>query len=191
MAKKFDNQVLNTMIMGVVEDTFKQMCKVSFSSEPVVVEKDIIEYDGRMRLFPMEKFNAPAYVGVVNYYLSKKHLDAKDAVGTFVIYIKEDMIERFVKAFGRPASEAEDEAVCLDVVGELCNIIGGGFKDELLNLDFINLTLSLPFKYKNAVPDGVPFDYNLFKKQELSFSFWKEKCVVVEMCLGDVPIKGH
>ena len=191
MAKKFDNQVLNTMIMGVVEDTFKQMCHVAFSAEPVVVERDIIEYDGRMRLSPMEKFNGPAYVAVVNYYLSQKHLDAHDAVGTFVLYVKEDMVEKLFKAFGRPASEAEDEANCLDIIGELCNIIGGNFKNELLTLDFIDLTLSSPYKYKNVVPDGAQFDYNLFKKQEISFSFWKERCVVVEACIGTVPTKGR
>ncbi len=191
MAKKFDNQVLNTMIMGVVEDTFKQMCHVAFSAEPVVVERDIIEYDGRMRLSPMEKFNGPAYVAVVNYYLSQKHLDVHDAVGTFVLYVKEDMVEKLFKAFGRPASEAEDEANCLDIIGELCNIIGGNFKNELLTLDFIDLTLSSPYKYKNVVPDGAQFDYNLFKKQEISFSFWKERCVVVEACIGTVPTKGR
>ncbi len=187
MAKKFDNQVLNTMIMGVVEDTFKQMCHVSFTADPVVVEQDIIEYDGKMRVFPMDKFNGPAYVAVVNYYLSKQDLLAQIPVGTFVLYLKEEVIEKLFKAFGRPASEAEDEANCLDVVGEMCNVIAGNVKNELMTVDFVDLMLSSPSKYKNVVPQGVPFDYNLFKKQEMTFFFWKEKCVVIEACLGNVP----
>lgn len=179
------------MIISVVEDTFKQMCHVAPSAEPVAGEKDIIEYDGRMRLFPMEKFNAPAYVAIVNYYLSPKHLEAKDAVGTFILYFKEDLVERLFKAFGRSASESENEQACLDVVGDLCQVIAENLKKQILALDLADLTLSAPYKYKNAVLEGAQFDYNLFKKQEVAFSFWKEKCVVVEACMGHVPTKGR
>jgi hypothetical protein len=189
MAKLFDNQVLNTTILGVVEETFKQMCHVDFSADPVTTEKEIIEYDGRMRLFPMEKFNAPAYVGVVYYYLSKRDLNEGHPVGTFVFYVKEDMVDRLFRAFGRPVSEAEDEAVCADVVGEMANILAGNVKNELRGLEYEDLLISAPTKHKNVVPEGVQFDYNLFKKQEIMFSFWKEKCIAVEACMGYIAQK--
>ncbi len=187
--KSFDNQVLNTTIMGVVEETFKQMCHVDFSAEPVVTEKDIIEYDARMRLFPMEKFNAPAYVGVVNYYFTQKDLEDQAAIGTFAFFVKEEVVEKLFRAFNRPVSEAEDEAVCADVVGEMTNILAGNVKNELRSLDYQDLIISAPFKYKNVVPEGVQFDYNLFKKQEIVFSYWREKCIAIEACMGYVPQK--
>ena len=106
MAKQIDSEILNKMIIEVVDDTFKQMCKVSFTADPVAVEKEIIEYDGNMRLFPMEKFNGPAFIAVINYYLSQENLKAKQAVGTFVLIVKEDIAEKLFRAFGRPMSEA-------------------------------------------------------------------------------------
>ena len=190
MPKLFDNQVLNTTIMGVVEETFKQMCHVDFSAEPVAAERDIIEYNGRMRVFPMEKFNAPAYVGVVNYYFTQKDLDGGHAIGAFVFMIKDEMVEKLFKAFNRPASEAENEAIALDIIGEFTNILAGNVKNELRSLEYHDLIISAPYKYKNVVPEGVQFDYNLFKKQEIIFTLWKEKCVVVEACMGYVPQKG-
>ncbi|MBF0331252.1 MAG: chemotaxis protein CheX [Candidatus Omnitrophica bacterium] len=186
MAQLFDNQVLNTTIMGVVDETFKQMCHVNFSAEPVVTERDIIEYEGRMRVFPMEKFNCPAYVGIVNYYLSQTDMKDKMAVGMFSLFVKEDMLEKFFRAFDRPMSEAEDEAVCLDVIGEMTNILAGNVKNQLRELEYADLFISAPFKYKNVVPEGAQFDYSLFKKQEIIFTLWKEKCVAVEACMGYV-----
>lgn len=191
MAKNPDPQALNAAVIRVVEDAFTQLCHAAFSAEPVVVEKDIIEYDGRMRLSPMEKFNAPAYVAAVNYHLSEQHLQAHDVAGTFILYVKEDMVEKLFKAFGQPASASEDEAKCLDAVGRLCDILAGDLKNKIAGLGLAELAVSAPVKYKNAVPGGVPFDYNLFKEQELSFSFWKEKCIVIEVCLGDIPARGR
>jgi len=191
MTKKPDDQALSSAVVSIVEDTFKQLCRAEFSADPVVVEKNIIEYDGRMRLFPMEKFNAPAYVAAVTYHLSQKQLEAVDPAGTFVLYVKEDMIEKLFKAFGRPVIEAEDEVKCLDMAGQFCSILAGNLKNQLAGLDLIDLFVSTPYTYKNAVPDGVPFDYSLFKKHEFSFSFWKEKCIVIEVCMGNIPAKGQ
>ena len=187
MARPIEKQVIETAATRVVEDTFRQLCHVDFSAEPVVEEKDIIEYNGNMRLFPMDKFNGQAYIGVINYYLTQKDFDEKYPVGTFVLYVKEDIAEKLVKALGRSAREAEDELIVLGVVGEFTGILGGNVKNELKALGYAELILSVPLAYKNVVPEGALFDYNLFRKQEISFSFWKQKCVVVEACIGPVP----
>ena len=86
MAKEFDVQVLNATITGAVLDSFKKMLHVEPQGQPVVVEKEIIEYDSRMRVFPLEKFNGPAYVSFVNYYLSGKDLQTNNAVGAFIFF---------------------------------------------------------------------------------------------------------
>jgi hypothetical protein len=191
MAKKPEDQAVNSEIISIVDDTFEQLYHAVPSVEPVIIEKNIIEYDGRMRLFPMEKFNAPAYVAAFSYHFSQKELEAVDAAGTFILYVKEDMVDKLFKAFGYSVGEAEDEAKCLDVVGQLGAILAGNLKNKLLNMDCADLVISPPYVYKNAVPSGVPFDYSLFKKQEISFSFWKEKCIVIEVCLGNIAAKGR
>lgn len=190
MPKEFDQQVLYTTVMGIVENVFNEMLHVKFSAEPVATEKDIIEFDSRMRLFPMEKFNGPCFVSVINFYLSQKDLSDERAIGTFIFFIKEDFTERLLRAFNRSIKDAEHEDILLDIVGEMSNILAGNVKNELAALGYIDLTMSAPFKYKNHVPEGAQFDYNLFKKHEIVFSFWGHKCIVVEVCMGQLPLKG-
>ena len=187
MPRLIEKQVIESTLMRVVEDTFRQLCHVDFSAAPVAEEKDVIEYDGHMRLFLMDKFNGQAYAGVVNYFLTQKDLDKGYPVGTFVVYVKEEVVEKFVKALGHSLHEAEDETVVKSVMGEFTGTLGGNFKNELKVQGYNDLILSAPLVFKNTVPDGVAFDYSLFKKQEFSFSFWKQKCIVVETCIGHVP----
>lgn len=186
MGKEFDKQALNTTIMGVVQDTFRQMLHVEVNSAPVIAEKDIIEFNSRMRVFPMEKFNGPVFVAYVNFYSSPRDQELNNVVGTFVLFVKEDVCEKLLKGFGRPAKDAEDEEILMDIVGEFCNIVAGNMKNELVALGYKDISMSAQAKFKNAVPEGVPFDYALFTKQELSFTFWNQKCIVVEACMGDV-----
>ena len=187
MPKEFDNKVLNNTIMGVVASTFEKMLHIKASVAPVATEKDIIEFDSRMRLFPMEKFNGPCFVSVVNYYLSQKDLEDQRAIGTFIFYIKEDVAEKLLRAFNRSIKDAEHEDVLMDVVSEMASILAGNVKNELAANGYIDLVASPAHKHKNHVSDGVLFDYNLYQKQEIAFTFWGHKCIVIEACLGNVP----
>ncbi|MBF0619169.1 MAG: chemotaxis protein CheX [Candidatus Omnitrophica bacterium] len=190
MAKEFDIQALNTTIIGVVEETFGRLLKVKFTSEPVAVQREIVEYNSRMRVFPMEKFNGPVYVSVINFYLSTPDLNAGKAIGTFVFFVKEDVADKLLKAFGVRLGESDNEDLLMDNCGEFCNILAGSIKNELANLGYVDLTLSAPSKYKSSIPEGVQFDYNLYQKQDISFSFWNQKCIAIEACMGQVPLKG-
>jgi hypothetical protein len=191
MADFFDTQVLSTSIVNVVKDTFDKMAHVKMTAEPVIAERDIIEYDGNMRLFPMEKFNGPCFISYVNFYLSPTDLTAhRRAVGTFVVYIKEDIIEKVLKAFGRSIKDAEHEEVVLSICGELCNLLAGNLKNDLAQAKYVDFFISEPSNFKNHVSAGAPFDYNLYTKQECIFSFWGQKCIVIEACIGRIPSKG-
>ena len=191
MAKPFDTQFLNKTVISVVKDTFQEMCHVDFSAEPVVTERDIIEYGGRMRFSPMEKFNGPTYAGVVTYYFSQKDLNAGLAVGTFALFVKEEFVEKIAKAFGHAKVDLDNEDLLMENIGEFCRILTENIKKEFQSNGYSDLVISTPLKYKNVVPEGAQFDYNLFKKQELVFSFWNEQCIVVEACMGSVPKKSQ
>ncbi len=186
MPKAFDAQLLNKIIIDVVQDTFKKMFRVECQGQPAVAEKGIIEYQGRMSVCPMEKFNGPAYVAFVNYYLSEKDLKANVVTGTFVLFVKEEIAEKLLKAFGLSSKDAEDEKAVMENIGSFCNIIAGNVANELAGLGYALLTISSPATAKNSIAQGVPFDYGLFTKQELTFTFWNQKCIVIEACLGHI-----
>jgi len=181
--KVFDPQVLSITLMGSVEETLVKNYDVSIDGDPVCVERDIIEYNGKWRTFGMEKFNAPCFVSAIHFYLSSKHLKNNDPVGTFILYLKEENIYKLTKVMGFDIKEDDSEAF-LDCAGEIANIIAGQFKNELVGLNFRDLTMSHPQTQKNDISDGVLFDYNQKTYHELSFNFWKDKSLVICMSLS-------
>lgn len=189
MPKEFDHQLLNTTIIRVVTEAFKKLLRIDPGSAPVAVERDIIEFDSHMRVFPMEKFNGPVIVTFVNFFLNQKDLDDNAAVGAFVLFVKEELAEKLLKAFDRPLTDGDSEDVLMDNAADFCALLAGNLKNELAASGCADLLMSAPFKYKNSVPEGVPFDYELHHKQEITFSYWNQKSVVIEACMGYVPQK--
>ena len=190
MSNIFDTQVLKTAIIGVVRDTFRKTLRAEMQGEPVAAEKDIIEYESRMRVFPLEKFNGPVYVAYVNFYASPKEMQSLNVAGTFLLFVKEDIAEKLLKALGHSSKDAENEEALMDKIGEFCHTLAGSVKDEFVNQGYPDLVVSPPQRFKSSVPDGVPFDYDLYTKQEISFKFWNQNCIVIEACMGAIPRKG-
>ncbi|MCA9401611.1 MAG: chemotaxis protein CheX, partial [Candidatus Omnitrophica bacterium] len=158
--QSFDPQVLSTSIMSVVDETFKTMCNLSFTSEPKFGESEIIEYESRMRVFGLEKFNGPCYVTVINFFLDDKKLQQEDPCGTMVVYFEEDCASKILKALGYQIFNEDDEETVMDNCGEFCNVIAGNFKNELVNLGYKELVINAPLKYRNDIPEGVIFPYD-------------------------------
>jgi len=191
MAKPFDIHILNNTAISAVNEVFKELCHADPTAEPVITEKEIIEYDSRMRVMPMEKFNGLAYAGVINYYLSQKDLDTGLAVGTFIFIIKEEYAEKLIRAMGRVKVDMDNEDAVRESLGEFGKALAQKIKDAVVSNSYADLLISTPLIYKNVVPEGAQFDYNLYKKQELIFSFWNKQCVVVEVCMGNVPQRAR
>lgn len=190
VAKKiFDVQVLSTTLMGIVKTTLENMCKLSFSQEPVMEVKNIIEYKGRMRISGMEKFNGPTYVSAINFYLNQADQDKNRACGIFVSYLESENAPKILRGMGYDFDEDDDESI-KDCFGEFCNVIAGSFKNEISNLDYLELLMSAPSKYINSVPDGMAFSYDQYEKVEVSFFYWNKKIIVAEVSLTDLPMKS-
>lgn len=186
--EEFDPQVIATTMMGCVQETFEKMCNVSLSKAPEFNEKEIIEYDGRMRVFGLEKFDGPCYISAINFYVDKKHFEEKDSSGVVVLYIEEEAAEKLGKAMGQSEADLEDEEVVLDTCGEFCNVVVGQFKNELRALGYIDLIISAPIKHKNDISEGVDFQYSEKKLYELNFHVWKRKLIVVDITMAPVPL---
>ncbi len=185
--EEFDPQVIATTLMGCVQETFEKMCHVSFSQTPEFHAKEIIEYDSRMRIFGLEKFNGPCYMSFLNFYFNQKDFEAKKCCGVMVLYIEEEAAEKLVRALGQSGLDAEDPEIILDTCGEFCNVIAGQFKNELRSFGYMDLVISAPLKYHNIIPEGVDFPYSEHKQYELMFYLWKQKVVVVDMVMAPVP----
>ena len=71
-AERFDLKNLAGTLAEVVEKSFRGATPVNFSDKPAIEIRDIIEYDGRMRVSGMEIFNGPTYISAVNFYRSAK-----------------------------------------------------------------------------------------------------------------------
>ena len=176
----FSPEKLKTIMVNSVQNTLTSMCNVEFSQEPEFEERDIIEYNSKMRTFGLEKFNGPCYLASINFYENKKRFDAKDASGVVVTYIEEETASDFLKSLGAGMDEDDPELI-LDTTGEICNVISGEIKTEMVNqLGYATpAIISAPIKAKNDIDNGVDFAFNEQTYCEASFYIKKNKAVVL------------
>jgi chemotaxis protein CheY-P-specific phosphatase CheC len=139
-----------------------------------------------MRLFGLEKFNGPCYIGDINLYADKNALDQKNTCGLVALFVKEDIAPDLAKAMGNKGLDVEDPEIIKDTVGELCNVIVGQFLNELRAFGYKDITISAPIKDYNDVPEGVDFPYNETKYYEITFFVKKEKTFVINVAIAPV-----
>ncbi len=187
--KNMDPQVIMTSVMGVIESVLGKMSGVVATDQPQSKECDIIEYDGRMRVGGMEKFNAPSFVSVINFYISPNDMERHKAKGALVVFVDSENAGKLFHALGFSIPDDEDDVSMMDACGELCNLIAGNFKNELSGLGYADLTISAPHSYKNSVIDGVEYSPDQKNKYEFSFFYWRRKAIVVEVTLANIPQK--
>ncbi|MBF0484124.1 MAG: hypothetical protein HQL25_05400 [Candidatus Omnitrophica bacterium] len=189
MADQFDPQVMVTALMGYVQEILETKCKAKLSEKAAFLKKNIIEYDSKMRLFGLEKFDGPCYVAAINLYLTKQKLENKDCCGVIVLFLDEEIAELFVRAL-QPGVSYEDPDVVMDNCGELCNIIAVQFKNEAVNFGYANLFLSAPVKAHNDIMYGVDFPFEEDFYYEISFKVKNRKAVVVSFVMANVANKN-
>lgn len=184
--KALDSKTLTTTCINIVESTMQQMGNLQFSKPPESVERKIIEYHSRMRVFGMEIFNAPCYISVINYYLSDRHQKNHDSCGAFVLYIEEENAGKLLKTLGYKGLDETDPAAMSEACGELGNVLGGNFKNEMAKLSGVSLITSAPANYHNTVPEGAEFHFGEYVKYETSFHIWKQKLLAVDVTMGSI-----
>ena len=190
MANSMDEQVITTAMMGVIESTLSKMNAIIATEPSQTKTLDIVEYDGRMRVSGIDKFNAPSYVSIVNYYFTQADLEKhRGAKGAMVLYVESENAGKFYKALGFSVAEDEDDASMMEANGAFGNLLGEGFKKELVNLGYADLVMSAPQNYRNSVMEGAEFSTDQKTKLEFSFFYWKHKSIVVELTLANIPLK--
>ena len=176
-------QNIATSCIKVVEELFKSKPNVTFTKEAEFVQRDIIEYNSRMRIFGMEKFNGPCFISVINYYLTEVDLKAHKACGAVVLYIEESCAGKLLKSLGYKGFDDEDNDSVMKICGEFCTSLTDEYKKELSSLGYKDLASSTPSNFYNGVPDGVEFNYDEYVKYEMSFFLWKQKAIVLDITM--------
>ncbi len=191
MAEKgIDSEILMSKMMGILESQLSKMTGVIATSPPETKEKDIVEYENRIRINGLEKFQAPSYISAINYYLNEA--DAKragKAKGALILYVDVENSGKIYKALALPFPDDEDDASMMNCNGMLCKIIGDAFKNELVNMGYADLFMSAPDNYRSSIVDGVEFSLDQKKMLEFSFFYLKRKSIVVELSLAGIPMK--
>lgn len=192
MGTSLDPQVIATTVMGAVSNVITTMCHQEFTQEPKFREKEIIEYNSRMRVFGLEKFNGPSYISSVNLYRNNGSHDIQnvdDVLGTMVLYLEPEAAQKIIKSLGMEIN-VNDENMILDNCGEFCNLVAGQYKNKIMEMGYEDLILSAPTNFINDVPGGVRFCYDEYRYYETEFFLWKALALVVAVCMGPVSIKS-
>ena len=189
MAEQKDLEALATSLMSAAEEILSKMNNMIATEAPQSKIIDIVEYNGRMRANGMDKFNAPSFVSVINYYLNQGDMDKHKAKGALVLYVASENASKLYKALGSPVSEDEDDSSMMGANAKFCNLLAQNFKNELTKINYADLVMSTPHNYKNLVMHGVEYSKDQKTKIELSFFYWKQKTIVIELTLASIPRK--
>ena len=187
MAKGLDSQILVKIFLDVAQKTFAATSgKIVSSDEPTHKSQNIIEYQGRMSVTGMDKFNGPTYIAGVGFYLNDQDREKHRAKGAIVIYLEASNTERILRGFGHPVSDDDEDEETLTACGKICTTLADTFKESLSQAGYPALVLSSPVVNKNSLSEGIDFSADQTQKQEISFYFWKKKAFVVDLTMADI-----
>ena len=168
---------------GVILKSIGKTGKINLTEEPKLAAKDIIEYDHRLRVSGLEKFNAPAYVSAVSYYKTSKDKEEHNACGAVVLYIEEQFVEILLKALGHGGIDDEQEDLINTKCGEFCVSLAGDFKNEISSQGYGDLICSEPLTGRNSIVEGIDFSYSQYEKYEISFTLKGKRILVAEVTM--------
>lgn len=157
---------------------------LSLTQDTVVVERDIIEYASRMRIFGMEKFNGACALSCVNFSVSEEALKSGNTIGGLIVFIEEEEIGRTLKSMGYTDFHDDIDEEVFKKMGELCKKISDSFKEAVKAQGYPDFFISAPAGYKNDIPEGILFPYSEYKYHEITFYMWKKKVIVLNVILA-------
>lgn len=166
-----------------VRKIFREKAQVKFTREPIIEKKLITHFMRRMRVDPMEKFNAPAVVSVIHFYKTRKEIDLRKPTGVILVYVELSFLTQLLKLLEYPEIDDDDEEQVEDACGALCNIIAGFFKNELISLGYPPLEMSAFESYINSVVNGVNCPTKTIHKYEVNYEIDGQKRLVTEMVM--------
>ncbi len=189
MAKIFEPTLLTSSLTEIVEKLISEKNAVLPTQPTESVLKDIMEYEGRMRVSGMDKFNSPSLIAVTNLYLNEADKQKNKAKGAVVLFMNTEIADKIFKAVGFTVPYDEDDDSMMKLCGQFAQAVVNAFKDRLSSAGYAALIASEPLVYKNNVSEGVAFSPDQVEKQEISFYYFKTKTILIEVSLAPIPKK--
>ena len=186
-----DNPNLESMaktLEEVVVKHFKTQERLTLSKAPKLEKNNILEYDKRLKVSAMDKFNNPGYPFAVNYYASEADIKKFKPLGAVILYFVEKDIAVFLKAFELRNFDDENPEEIASQCREFGQQISKQFLDALSAQGYLNLTMSAPICERNDLK-GVLFSLDQYDKYEISFYIKDVKTLVAELTMTVLPRK--
>ena len=183
MPGEINQENLAESFRACVKKTLEDFCQTSFVKEPKVTTRDIIEYESRMRVFGLEKFNDTCFIAFQTLYESPLEQEKSDVCGTLLVYVQEENAERLFKALLKE-KDPEDEEIIIECVRNLCRALFDHFKTTATRFGYANLLGSEVENYMSNIEEGAPFPYSEDTLYQVVCTLWREKVVVAELVLA-------
>ena len=177
---------LSVLLVSAVKKMFSQKGNIYLSQEPVICEKEIVQFAHRMRVDGLEKFNGRTLVAALNFYLDQEHLAHEKAEGALIAYIPEDYIARLMWLLDYGRIDEDSEAETQDACGTVTNLIAGYFVKELKGHGYGHLEMGHFTTFVNSPLNGIDFYSHENVKHEMEFFIRGEKRMVLELTMGNL-----
>ena len=174
-------------LVEIVKDIFDKKAGIKFNPAPAVERRDLIEWQGKMRIAGMEVFNASTYISYINYYLSEADKQKKNALGAVVLYILEEQLFSVITKLGYPKVDDENPEELKEGCGRICVDMANDFQKKLAAMGYPALVMGAVDNNRNTVPVGVSFNVKEYDKFVTSFCLNDKKVIAVELTLGPMP----
>jgi hypothetical protein len=170
-------------MIKVVDPIFAGMPGIVATEAPKIIEKDILEYDGRMKVSGLEKFQSVNFISVVHFYSNQAEQKQNKPKGAMVLYVEFENAAKLYKALGLSVPDDEDDASMMNACGMMAKQISEAFNKALADSGQGSMILSEPDNYKNNIMQGVPYSRDQKKMLEFDFFYWKKKAIVIDLTL--------
>lgn len=184
MPENTQNSEVADNLKRLVEDTLTNKCNAGLTEETAVDEREIVEYDGRMRVGSLEKFNGPCYTVGFNLFTSEDNEKRGVPAGTLIYFVDEDSVERLLKSLEFRGFDEEDQGFVIEHLGQFFKSVSEDYAERVGGMGYGRLMVSEPTASKNNLPDGMSIPYDSTHYHELSFHFWKKKSMVVDVVMS-------
>ncbi len=171
----------------VVAEVFDGKAGIKFNPKPTAERRDLIEWQGKMRIAGMEIFNTSTYISYVNYFLSEADKQKKNALGAVVLYILETQLFTFITKMNYPKVDDENPEELKEGCGRICADITNNFQKKLASMGYPSLVMGNVDNARNTVPVGVAFNIKEYDKFLVTFCLDNKKMMAVEMTFGAMP----
>ena len=109
MTKGFDPSIVNPIMTGFIEELITAQGGLVPSKPHEIAAKPVDEYEGRMRVNALEKFDASVYIAAISFYLNQADMKAHRACGALILYMDIEVADKIFKAAGLEVPYDEDD----------------------------------------------------------------------------------